>query len=196
MLITPLVSHRRMAAGLALALSCGAVQALTVTFSGSGVVNGPAQTPPVFSGLLIGPADAAYTLGGETGWTIDVSFGGALTPGGGYAGTMNGRFLRGADSLLFTGTQSTPVLGEPIALVYTITGGTGAFAGWTGTGSSTVQLLGNPFGLPTPVPFIESNGALDISPVPEPAAAVLFAAGLLGLAGRRWRRAHPVMPAG
>jgi hypothetical protein len=151
-------------------------------------VNGPAQTPPFFSGLVIGPADASYVLNGQTGWTINVSFGGALTPQGGYSGSMSGSFVRGADSLSFTGSQFTALLGQPIALSYTVTGGTGAFAGLVGSGSSSVTLLGNPFGLPSPVPFIETDGVLQLAPIPEPATLWLWAAGLAGLGLRQAKR--------
>lgn len=176
------------------------VQALTLEFSGSGVVQGsppPESDPGRFDDLRIGPADASYTLGGVTGWAIDVSFQGS-TPWvfepdigyvflGSWSGGMNGRFVRGEDSLSFTGDQFTNNILGPISVTYTITGGTGAFAGYTGTGSSYVQLLGNPFGLPTPVPFQEYGGVLTLQPVPEPQAWALMAAGLLGLA---WRRRH------
>lgn len=165
-------------------------QALTLTFSGSGVVQGPAQTPPLFTGLNIGPADASYTFGAQAGWTIDVLFGGSLTPIGGYVGTMAGTFTRGADSLSFFGTQLTPLLGQSIALVYTITGGTGAYAGYTGSGSSNVALLGNPLGLPTPVPFLETDGVFNLTPIPEPGTWALWLAGLSGVvvAARRRRQ--------
>lgn len=175
------------AAGLLL-LTQAQAQAQTINFSGSGVVNGPAQVPPVFSGLTIGPGDASYTFNGQTGWTIDVVFGGNLTPTGGYEGTMTGSFVRGADSLLFSGTQSAPLLGQLITLTYTVTGGSGVYAGLVGSGSSSVNLLGNPFGLPTPVPFIEANGVLNLRPVPEPGSWALWLGGLAGLAALTRRR--------
>lgn len=167
---------------------------LTLAFSGSGVVNGPAQTPPNFVGLSIGPADASYTLGGETGWTIDVLFGGALGPEGGYSGTMSGSFQRGADSLLFTGTQSSMQLGQPIALSYSITGGTGAYAGYEGFGTSVVILQGNPLGLPVPVPFIEIGGVLQLQPIPEPATWALWTLGLAGMLAAARRRPGGALP--
>jgi hypothetical protein len=178
-----------LAASLA-ALASLPARAVTLNFSGNGVVNGPAQTPPVFSGLTIGPADATYTFDGQAGWTIDVVFGGNITLTGGFSGTMAGSFSRGADSLSFTGTQATSLLGQPIALNYTITGGTGAYAGYVGSGTSTVTLLGNPLGLPTPVPFLETSGVLNLQPVPEPGTWALWLLGLalLGAAASSRRR--------
>lgn len=155
-----------------------AAQALVLAVSGSGVVQGPTPMPPDFSGLSIGPGNASYLLGGVTGWSIDVAFDGQLMTTeidgnlafGGWTGTMSGRFLRGGDSISFTGTQSSAGLEEPIALQYTVTGGTGLYAGYLGSGSSSVALVGNPFSLPTPVPLREFGGVLNLQPVPEPAA--------------------------
>lgn len=179
--------------------------ALTIEFSGSGVVQGsppPTSEPGLFNDLSIGPADASYSLGGETGWSIDVSFEGSLTwtiepdgvviIDGPWTGSMSGRFQRGGDSLSFTGSQYAPFLGAPIELAYTITGGTGAYAGYIGSGVSAVQLLGNPFGLPTPVPFIES-GVLTLTPVPEPGSWALWCLGLVGMGAHlRARRPQPL----
>lgn len=181
------IATRLTCATAACLLAALPAQALTLNFSGSGVVQGPAQAPPLFTGLTIGPTDASYTFDAQAGWTINVLFGGILTPTGGYEGSMSGTFARGADSLAFTGTQSTALLGQPIALVYTITGGTGTFAGYTGSGSSNVTLLGNPLGLPTPVPFLENNGVLNLTPIPEPGTWALWLAGL-GLGGLVARR--------
>jgi hypothetical protein len=174
-------------AGLA-ALAAPAA-ALTLAFEGQGLVQGPAPALPFIEGLRIGPLDALYTLGGEPGWTIDVLFGGVITPTGGWEGQMAGEFRRGADSLQFTGTQAAALLGEPIALSYTVTGGSGAYAGLVGSGISLVQLMGNPLALPAPVPFMEFDGVLNLQPVPEPGTWALWALGLAGVAARCRRAA-------
>jgi hypothetical protein len=59
-----------------------------------------------------------------------------------------------------------------------------------GTGISTGATVGNPFSLPAgPVSFNES-GVFNLSPVPEPASALLMALGLcMAAAGRLRRRA-------
>ena len=163
------------------------VGALTVHFSGSGEVTGPAPSGPLFTDLTVLPASTAYTFEGVTGWTLSSSFefdASTLT------GAGSGTFAHGADSITATFTSTTPQLGAPLFLTYTVTGGTGAFAGMVGTGSSQVQLLGNPLGLPTPIPFIDSEGVLTLAAVPEPSELALVASGLALLAAfaRRRRR--------
>ena len=161
------------------------VGAQTVTFAGSGLVTGPAQVPPVFTQLRIEPATTLYTFNGVSGWTLDVLFQfNAATLSGSGAGT----FAKGVDSLAFTITSTTASLGAPLALSYVINGGSGSFAGVSGTGGSQVQLLGDPLGLPTPIPFIESNGMLTLAAIPEPSQLALFAVGLAAFVARVRRR--------
>ena len=74
-------------------------------------MQGPAQTPPLFTDLSITPADASYMLGGEPGWFIDVDFAVAITDTGGLAGAMSGSFLRGPDSLEDFTAEIPPVDG-------------------------------------------------------------------------------------
>lgn len=169
--------------GVAIALACatfGAHALPTIVFSGSGMVTGPQQTPPLLTGLEVLPASTAYTVGGETGWSLGslFSFNAATLTGQG-----SGSLAKGADSLTFTFTSTTPALGAPLSLTYAFTGGTGAYAGLVGTGASQVQLLGDPLGLPTAIPYLETGGAINLAPVPEPETWALLAAGLAGLVG-------------
>ena len=176
----------RAAAAVCLLVGTSA-QALTVAFSGSGLVTGPAQVPPAFVMLTVAPATSHYTLNGMTGWSLDAvfSFNAATLTGSG-----SGAFEHGADALDFTFTSTAAALGDPLSLSYTITGGSGAFASYTGSGSSTVALLGNPLGLPEPIPFMETAGTLTLA-VPEPPPAALIGLGL-GFAAWRTRRATAI----
>ena len=171
------------AAGLlGASLSAGA---LTVHFSGSGEVSGPAQVPPVFTGLTVLPASTAYTFEGVAGWTLAATFEFNVAT---LTGSGSGTFAHGADSITAAFTSTTAALGAPLFLTYTVTGGTGAFAGMAGTGTSQVQLLGNPLGLPTPVPFLDAEGVLNLSAIPEPSELALIGSGLALLALRARRR--------
>src|SRR4029450_1198275 len=141
-----------LAAGLlGASLSAGA---LTVHFSGPRAARGPPQVPPVFSGLTVLPASTAYTFEGIAGWTLAAAFEFNVAT---LTGSGSGTFAHGADSITAAFTSTTPSLGAPLFLTYTVTGGTGAFAGMVGTGTSPVQLLGNPLGLPTPVPLLHTQ---------------------------------------
>ncbi len=168
--------------GVAVGLACAALSAHalpTVLFSGSGYVTGPQPTSPVLTGLQVLPG-STYTFDGQTGWSLVSLFSfNTLT----LAGQGSGTLAKGADSLAFTFTSTAPALSAPLSLTYTFTGGTGAYAGLVGSGASQVQLLGNPLGLPTPIPFIETGGSATLAPVPEPETWALLAAGLLGLIG-------------
>lgn len=186
--------------GLSIGLACATftAHALSFTFFGVGEATGPAQTPPAFTGLEVLPASTACMIDGATGWTLSSQFSfNAAT----LIGQRCGTFAKGLDSLAFTFTSTSTALGAPLFLAYSITGGTGAYAGLAGNGSSQVQLLGNPLGLPTAIPYLETAGTLNLAPVPEPATWMLLAAGLAGLLGykslgtpapaRRELPAHP-----
>lgn len=174
-------------------LICSAqAQALTLAFFGGGQVNGPQQTPPVFAGLQT--QNTNYSFDGAAGWILDAGFGGTLGAGGSFDGTGSGTFSLGADSLAFTFTShSDNVAAMPLALAYTVTGGTGAYAGYTGSGSSVLTLLGDPLG-PLPINYSEQQGLLNITPVPEPASAWLLALGALALTATGWRRRPVPVP--
>lgn len=180
--------------GALLGAASTAALAQTVAFSGSGAVAlGPLVVPPSdlqagesFYSLAILPGTTAYTLNGQSGWTFESQFAVRLTPQAGgalaAAGTVTAfTFTRGADSLFGVGTTGSPdVSGGLIGIGYTVTGGTGLYAGYSGLGGSLVQL----FGPPVPgVGYAEFNGLL--TPVPEPATApLLLAAGVMAWAAR------------
>jgi hypothetical protein len=168
----------RLSAMLAFTLTALSAQALDVAFSGSGLVSGPAQTPPLFTQLAVAPESTHYTVNGDDGWTLGGQFEFNVAT---LAGSGAGMLAKGADSLSLSFASTTASLGAPLALTYTVTGGTGIYSGLFGGGSSTVQLLGNPLGLPTPIPFTETNGTLNLSPVPEPSTFALMVLGIAGL---------------
>lgn len=175
------------AAAAGLLAGAAPAKALTILFSGSGSVSGPPQSPPVFAGLQVTPADSAYSFDAASGWTLASSFGGMVTATGGFSGAGSGSFAKGADSLNFNFTSQTAQLGTPLALSYTVTGGSGAYTGFTGSGTSLLILQGNPLaGLP--VPFIEQSGVLNVTAVPEPASVWLWMLGM-GMGMVAWRLA-------
>jgi hypothetical protein len=146
--------------------------AAVISFSGTGqVAPGGPPVGPVLTLTVLTPT-TSYTLGRAAGWRLESSFDFNLATNQGV-GTFRFFDSVGPGSLFGTFTSTTPALGAPFALTYTVNGGTGAYAGFVGTGSSTTTLLGDPNQPPTP--FSEA-GRLDVR-VPEPATF-----GLLGLA--------------
>ena|SRR5947209_8515862 len=180
----PVAAGVRCVLGAALLGASLSVGALTVHFSGSGTVSGPAQVPPLFTGLTVLPGSTAYTFEGVTGWTLASTFDFNVAT---LTGSGSATFAHGSDSLTATITSTTPALGAPLFLTYTVTGGTGAYAGLSGTGSSQTQLLGDPLGLPTPIPYVETAGVLTLAAIPEPSELALLGSGL-GLIAVRLRR--------
>lgn len=169
----------------AAALLCLPAQAITVNFDGSGSVTGPAQTPPFFVGLEVLPASTSYVVNGDPGWQLGSLFDfNAVT----LTGTGTATLSKAGDSISLLINTSTSSLGAPLAMTYTAIGGTGAFLGLVGSGTSTVQLLGNPLGLPVAVPYVETGGVLNLSPVPEPSALLLGALSAAFLLARMARR--------
>lgn len=157
-----------------------ALSAAVIPFSGTGSV---APTGPPDSGgnltLQVLPG-TAYTLGGVTGWQLTSTFTSNLGTGAG-AGTFS--FYRGADSLFGTITTAFGPAPGQFALTYLVQSGTGIYAGQDGTGSSIVQLLGDPNSPPT---AFSETGSLQV--VPEPATFACAGIGLAAIAAWHRRR--------
>jgi len=162
-------------------------QAATISFSGtlSGTVtDNPTGTPPA---NLVGPVSfsgaASSTLGAfsETSNSTVTLFGPSYTTLSLTNGTFTDTFGDGTlfGTLTATGTANGTTSTSVISLIFT--GGTGAFAGDTGTETSNETLT-----IATSADTGSFTGTLTTTPLP--AALPLFAGGLgaLGLFG--WRR--------
>jgi len=173
----------RTAVALSTLLGTASAMAITVVYSGSGTVTGPAQAPPTLTGLQLTAATSSFTIGGTTGWGVDKLFTfnlPSLTGGG----TFN--FTNGSSSFGGTFTSARANTTAPTTLQYTVTGGTGIYAGYAGIGFGYGVTIGDPFSLPAGNVSFSEGGFFNISPVPEPASGVLLAAGLG--AALLWRR--------
>lgn len=183
----PLACQRFFIALAALALLAGTAAAAPVSlaFSGSGAVTGPAQAFPVLSGLSMISATSDYIVDGDDGWHVEKSFGfnvATLTGGGSFT------LSDGIDSLSGTFTSSRASSTAPTDLFYTVTGGSGRFAGFVGTGVASGATVGNAFGLPTAAVSFRESGVFNVSAVPEPTTGLLLMAGLAALVLRPVRR--------
>ena len=165
----------RTGGALAALLGSASAMAITIAYSGSGAVSGPAQTPPVLTGLTLTSAPSVFPVGVEAGWSVDklFFFNTATLIGG---GSFN--FSNGVSSFGGTFTSARANGTAPTSLVYTVTGGTGAYAGYTGVGFGYGSTVGNPFALPAAAVTFTEGGFFNISPVPEPGSALLLALGL------------------
>jgi hypothetical protein len=155
-------------------------QAQTFTFTGNGAV-APTGAPDAFGNLPVAVVNTSYSFTGYSGvWTLLAPFTFNL---GTQAGSGAFSFSQGANSLSGTlATAAAPVAQGPgFELTYTVTSGTGVFAGLVGGGSSLVRLLGDISSPPTP--YLEA-GIFALA-VPEPATWLLMGGGALALAWRR-----------
>ena len=150
--------------------------AVTISFAGTGTVAGTAQVFPVLSGLTMSSATSNYTLGGDGGWHVDKVFGFNVVS---LVGSGTFTLSNGSDSLSGTFTSSKANAAAPTDLFYSVLGGTGTFAGYTGSGTSSGITEGNAFGLPAALVTFTETGSLNITPIPEPTTAFCLQAGLL-----------------
>jgi hypothetical protein len=158
---------------------------LTLQFSGGGaVVPGPGFDPnlPVWP-LFVPAVPDSYVLGGQSGWSLTSAFDFDVTTGTGRGTfTLANAF---GDSLFGTLATVTDVSNGPFGgfdIQYAVDGGTGAWAGFQGSGSSEVTLTSDPRQFPTT--FLELGTITQR--VPEPGSLLLASLGLaLGGALRR-----------
>ncbi len=169
--------HRMTCTAVALCAMFGtaSAMAITISYSGSGAVTGPAQAPPTLTGLQMTAATSSFTIGGSAGWGVDKLFSFNLpTLTGG--GTFN--FTHGSSGFGGTFISARASTTSPTTLQYTVSGGTGIYAGYAGIGFGYGITIGDPFSLPTGNVSFTEGGFFNISPVPEPASGLLLTLGL------------------
>lgn len=184
----PAVHALLLAAGLALTAAPAA--ALELAYTGSGSVL-PAGLPDRDGNLpLQVPARLTdYDFGFGRAWRLESSFVSNLFSGEGYG---EFRFLSALGSLGGELTARAAQVGEfgGFELSFTVTAGTGLWAGFEGQGQALVTLLGPPTRFPTP--YAEAGtlsiARQEVAAVPEPGAAALWAAGGLVMGWRLVRR--------
>ena len=159
-----------------LAALCSVAHSQTLTYGGSGFV---VPLADAINGVqpLLASSDGGYALDGETGWSLSAPFDFNFVTGLGE-GTFS--IGRGADRLV--GDLDTRLTGSsPMAfdLTYTVLSGSGRFLGLTGTGRTTVTIVGAPGA--NGFPYLETG---QLTLVPEPASWALLFAGLGMIAAR------------
>ena len=172
----------------ALGASATLASPLVLPFAGTGAVTpGPNFDPnaPVWP-LQVLPLLTDYTLAGNQGWTMssDFAFSFITNTGSGtfaLADAFGNSLLGGIATVL--DPSNGPFGGFDIT--YTVSGGTGSFAGFLGTGFSEVVLLAPPVSFP--LPFNES-GTFFQNAVSEPPVLALALLGLTGLVATRRRK--------
>ncbi len=166
------------------ALLAPAAWAQPIGYTGTGQVG--AITPVSGSGPAVFLAQGTYELGALGDWDLLSTFIFNVSTG---LGTGGFDFSQGGSSFSGTiATTQTVVASLPgFEIVYTVTGGTGAFAGATGFGEGIIVLTG-----PAEPPFFNyiEAGILNVSVVPEPATALLMLGGVAALLGRRLAKAR------
>ena len=170
---------RALAVAAALGLSTAAF-ANPVAYTGAGSV-GPV-TPVSPTGSAVFAATGSYSFGILGSFDLLSSFVFNAVSG---TGTGGFEFAQGGNS--FSGTIATaaaPVaLGPGFEISYTVTGGTGSFAGATGGGNGLIRIVSDITGAP-PYSYIEA-GIMNVTAIPEPATALLMLGGVAALLGRR-----------
>jgi MYXO-CTERM domain-containing protein len=175
-------------AAAALGASATLASPLVLPFAGTGAVTpGPGFDPnaPVWP-LQVLPVLTDYTLAGQPGWTMSSDFAFSF-----ITNTGSGTFaMADAFGNSMAGTIATVL--DPsngpfggFDITYTVSGGTGSFAGFLATGFSEVVLDAPPVDFP--LPFHES-GTIFQNAVSEPPALALALLGLVGLIASRRRR--------
>ena len=183
--------YARTVCGLVLAAALAALPAqaspLVLGFEGTGAVTpGPGFDPtaPVWP-LQVLPAFTSYTLAGSPGWTMQSSFLFSFITNTGEGtftlANATGDSLFGEVDTVQDGSNG-PLGGFDIT--YTVLGGTGGLAGFTGSGLSEVALTSDPRAFPTA--FFE-RGTIFQSVVSTPPALTLSLLALAALAATRRR---------
>lgn len=187
---------QKIIAAAALALVAGQAAAGTVSFTGSVAARGfagpdPSCAPLPFRGNV--PTGAAVSSLGNFDYTHSICLAGPVGP-------VDGSFLFhfGGGSLFGTITgsnawSSTPMVAD-LTWAYQVTGGTGRFAGATGSFSG----LGTSDGrTPPPIISLQFDGRVTAPGVPEPASWAILLAGFatVGTVLQRRRGTAGISPA-
>lgn len=182
-LSTPVRFALRPLALAALLSASLAAWATPTSYTGAGTV-GPVS-PPSSSGSAVFVANGSYSFTGLGSFELLSSFIFNMTTG---TGTGGFEFTQGSNSFSGTiATASAPVaLGPGFEIQYTVTSGTGLFAGTTGGGNGLIRIVSDITGAP-PYSYIEA-GIMNVTAIPEPATALLMLGGVAALLGRRLRK--------